>query len=189
MQSIGYDTVARVIETWDGARRTYKDQEFEKEFGKLIVDKFVELQPRSRNFYQGEDMMQKHADGIVHLLDSVLQMLGPDADFIVEILEGVGTRHARMGVNVAFFPFLGQSLVWALSQVLGNDMTDENKEAWEEVYDAISGEIVKAILNASQLWSRDGSVDWTNKYMHIQYTSRLPRTRSALHLSLTHVKS
>ena len=95
-------------------------------------------------------MMEKHADGIVHLLDSVLQMLGPDADFVNEILESVGTRHARMGVNVAFFPFLGQSLVWGLAKVLGDEMTDESKEAWDEVYDAISGEIVKAILNASK---------------------------------------
>lgn len=148
MQNIGYETVARVLESWDSARRLFKDGDFEKGFGKVLINKFVELQPRAMTFYQTEEMMLKHADGIVNLLDSVLQMLGPDVDFIEEILAQVGTRHAKMGVNVAFFPFLGESLIWSLTETIGDEMTPEHKTAWEEVYDAISGEIVKAILNA-----------------------------------------
>ena len=149
MNNIGYQTIANVLESWDAARRTYKEHCFEKEFGKLIIDKFVELQPRSKNFYKGDGMMQKHADGIVHLLDTIFQMLGPDAEFIEEILSQVGARHAKMGVPVAFFPYLGQSLTWALKESIGDKMTDEFQESWEEVYDAISGQIVKAILNFS----------------------------------------
>ena len=148
MENIGYQTIALVLESWDGVRRAYKGKHYEKEFGKVLIDKFVELQPRSKAFYKGEDMMNKHADGVVHLLDSILQMLGPDVEFIQEILSQVGTRHAKMGVNVTFFPFLGQSLLWALEQAIGDNMTSEHKEAWDEVYDAISSEIVKAILNA-----------------------------------------
>lgn len=93
-------------------------------------------------------MMQKHADGIVNLLDSILQMLGPDVEFIEEILSQVGARHAKMGVNVSFFPFLGQSLIWSLQKTIGDEMTEDHCEAWEEVYDAISQQIVKAIVNA-----------------------------------------
>lgn len=109
----------------------------------------MELQPRAKKFYQTEEMMQKHTDGIVNLFDSILQMLGPDTEFIQEILGQIGVRHAKMGVPVAFFPFLGISLVEALETAIGKDeFTEEHKEAWNEVYDAISGEIVKAILNA-----------------------------------------
>lgn len=147
MQSIGYETVSSVLESWDNARRSSKDN-FEADFGKLLIDKFVELQQRSKNFYAGEEAMKQHADGIVKLLDSILQMLGPDAEFIEEILTQVGIRHAKMGVNVAFFPFLGQALLWSLEKTIGNEMTHEHKEAWDEVYDAISSIIVKAILNA-----------------------------------------
>ena len=94
--------------------------------------------------------MQAHTDGIVHLLDSILQMLGPDVEFIEEILSQIGGRHAKMGVSPSFFPFLGQAFVWAMEQTIGEEMTEEHKESWEEVYDAISGQIVKAILNASE---------------------------------------
>ena len=122
----------------------------------FCTNRFVELQPRSKAFYgfkedeeQGQRMMDKHAEGIVHLFDSILQMLGPDIEFVEDILSQVGGRHAKMGVPVALFPFLGNALVWAVEKDIGTEMTDEHVEAWEEVYDAISGEIVKAILNAS----------------------------------------
>lgn len=115
----------------------------------LICLSFVELQPRAKKFYKSEEMMQKHTDGIVHLLDSILQMLGPDVEFIEEILGQIGSRHAKMGVSPSFFPFLGQAFIWAMEKTLG-EMTDEQKESWEEVYDAISEQIVKAILNASK---------------------------------------
>ena len=61
----------------------------------------------------------------------------------------VGARHAKMGVNSSFFPFPGTALVHSMQKDIGKEMTEEHVEAWEEVYDAISGEIVKAILNSS----------------------------------------
>ena len=161
MENIGYQTIALVLESWDGVRRAYKGKHYEKEFGKVLIDKFIELQPRSKSFYKGEEMMNKHADGIVHLLDSILQMLGPDVEFIQEILSQVGKRHAKMGVKAAFFPFLGQSLVWALKETVGDSLTDEHKEAWNEVYDSISSEIVKEILNA---WNRMYGINDTFVY-------------------------
>lgn len=39
MDQIGYDNVSRVLESWDAARRTGKDLSFEKDFGKLLIDK------------------------------------------------------------------------------------------------------------------------------------------------------
>eukprot|EP00977_Amphora_coffeiformis_P015934 scaffold4801_cov145-Amphora_coffeaeformis.AAC.1 len=161
-QEIDYGTVSRVLETWDSARRQYKDGNFEKEFGKLIIDKFVDLQPRAGKFYNNDDMMMRHAESIVYLLvrvttddsplfmqDSILQMLGPDMEFLEEILDQVGVRHAKMGVSVSFFPYLGQALQWALTKTLGEDqMTDDHREAWDDVYDMISNDIVKAILKA-----------------------------------------
>ena len=76
-------------------------------------------------------------------------MLGPDMEFLEEILEQVGGRHAKMGVSVSFFPYLGQALQWALVQTIGEDqMSDDHREAWDDVYDLISNDIVKSILKA-----------------------------------------
>lgn len=86
----------------------------------------------------------------VAFLFSANVITGPDVEFMEEILSQVGERHVKMGISVSFFPFLGNALVWAIRKDIGDEMTEEHEEAWEEVYDAISGEIVKAILNASK---------------------------------------
>lgn len=39
LESIDYIHVAKVLETWESARRTGKDGSFEKKFGKLLIDK------------------------------------------------------------------------------------------------------------------------------------------------------
>lgn len=62
----------------------------------------------------------------------------------------MGQQHAKMEVNVCFFPSLGESLLWALGQTVGDEiMTGDAKEAWQEVYDAISEEMIRAILTTA----------------------------------------
>ena len=73
-------------------------------------------------------------------------MVGPDQEFLQEILWQVGNRHKKMGVKAAFFPYMGESLVDSLEKVLGDSFTEAQKDAWNELYDIISGEIIKAIL-------------------------------------------
>ena len=116
--------------------------------------RLFELQPRAKavfGYNEGEDLgkakAQIHAKAFAGLFDSVFQMLGPDIDFIADILKQVGRKHKSMGVNPSFFPYMGQALMHALKTFLKRDLTAEQTTAWEEVYDAISNEIVKNILN------------------------------------------
>ena len=132
----------------------FGSKDFEDEFGMTVLEKMFELQPRAKKvfgFDKSEEEGQKHAE--IHgkafgkLLDSIFQMLGPDTEFIEEILTQVGKRHKVMGVNPSFFPFLGQALIFALeTKYLEKPLTDDQREAWEEVFEAISNDITKAIL-------------------------------------------
>ena len=45
-----------------------------------------------------------------------------------------------------FFPFMGQAVVYALSETLKDEWTKEIEDAWVEVYDELSAEIMKSIL-------------------------------------------
>lgn len=38
MKEVNYETVARVLESWDSVRRCHKES-FEKDFGKIWIDK------------------------------------------------------------------------------------------------------------------------------------------------------
>ena len=115
-----------------------------------------EMEPRTKSVFGydespelGDKHMQVHAKAFPGLLDSVIQMLGPDKEFIEEILGQVGERHASMKVNPSYFPFLGKALLISLEEVLNRPLKDVEKAAWEEVYEEISNEIVKKILMAN----------------------------------------
>ena len=72
--------------------------------------RLLELAPRAAIFFGDTDHQDdntgkpksnriKHFETIVHLLDNILQLLGPDFETIGEILEELGRRHKRMGVS------------------------------------------------------------------------------------------
>jgi hemoglobin-like flavoprotein len=151
MKEFSYTHISLVLDSWDQARFGSKD--FDKEFGMVALERLFVLQPRAKKIFgydKGEDVGKSHAavhaNAFAGVFDSVFQMLGPDVDFLEEILMQLGRRHKVMGVNPSYFPFMGQALIFSLEKFLNKELTQEQREAWEEVYDGISNEIVKHIL-------------------------------------------
>lgn len=151
IKDIQYNQLSLVLETWDAAR--FGCENFDDSFGMVTLVKLMELQPRAKKVFgydrgedEGDKIAQVHAKAFVDLLDSVFQMLGPDLEFISDILEQLGRRHKAMGVSPAFFPFMGQAIIHTLGQFLKKPLTEEQRDAWEEVFDSISNEITKSIL-------------------------------------------
>lgn len=167
MKYIEYATVSRVLETWSLVRRACKDDDnFERVFGRQIMYQFVQLAPTVQHFYHSDEHMGQHAAGIVRLFDSVFQLLGPDLEFIEQILHQIGERHANMGVDVAYFPAMGKSLLWAIDQNVGDEMDDDDREAWQTVYDLVSEDIIKAMketYNSRQARRKDRALSATVK--------------------------
>jgi hypothetical protein len=42
---------------------------------------------------------------------------------------------------------MGQALMYALAQTMGSDWDDDLEDCWWQVYDQLSGEIMKTMLN------------------------------------------
>jgi hypothetical protein len=71
---------------------------------------------------------------------------GPDIELVQDVLKQVGKRHKDFGVQKAYFPHMGEALIFALRKTLGGDaFTDTHAAAWKEVYAELSGEIVKSM--------------------------------------------
>jgi len=73
-------------------------------------------------------------------------MLGPDIELLTEILVELGQKHVRYGVKYEMFPVMGDALLHTLNECLGDDFTDEIREAWKETYVEISTDMLKAQL-------------------------------------------
>ena len=81
---------------------------------------------------------------MIQMLDTSLQMLGPDIELLTEINHDLGKRHVRYGVTAEMYEFMGEAILYMLDKMLGKDFTPEVKDAWEQVYSDLSGDIMSA---------------------------------------------
>ena len=61
-----------------------------------------------------------------------------DLDTLVPVLHQLAERHVNYGVKAADFTPVGNALLYALHQGLGDQFTDEVRQAWVEVFRLVS---------------------------------------------------
>lgn len=81
-----------------------------------------------------------------NMIDTSLNMLGPDIELLTEIMTELGTKHVVYGVKPEMFPIMGDALIWTLREVLADKFQDENERAWKETYNALSADMVRAMV-------------------------------------------
>jgi hemoglobin-like flavoprotein len=91
-----------------------------------------------------------HAAYLIQMIDTALNMLGPDIELLTEIMHELGLKHIRYGVKPEMFPIMGDALVHTLETTLKSDFTESVKEAWIEVYSALSQDMIRAQLQAKK---------------------------------------
>lgn len=163
----------------------------------------------------------KHATYMIEMLDRALNMLGPDAELLGEILSDckcqvsliwmsvraislevlrshhvfhgpyclsnflVGKKHARLGVQEQYFPFMGEALLEMLHEILGNSFTPDIENAWKNVYAALSESMVasmnteKTVLYSwSALKKHDNYEEKAGGILFQQLFRRCPETKT-----------
>ena len=88
-------------------------------------------------------MVVRHASHYMNMLDRAVGLLGPDIELLTEILVELGQTHSKFGVDASFYPPMGQALIATLKDHLGDNLTEEAKEAWLEVYGAMSYDMMR----------------------------------------------
>lgn len=118
----------------------------------LVVDSFLSIAPESdklaAQFYshlfeiapevkplfkgdmaeQGRKLMQ-----IIHVAVNSLNRF----DTLVPQLQMLGARHINYGVTREQYALVGESLLWALNEALGEAFNEETREAWTIIYDEL----------------------------------------------------
>jgi hemoglobin-like flavoprotein len=116
---------------------------FEAEPKAAAVFSFGHVTKLNEEFFQNK-VVVRHASHYMNMLDRAVGLLGPDIELLTEILVELGQTHAKFGVDASFYPPMGQALIATLKDHLGNNLTDEAKEAWLEVYGAMSYDMIRA---------------------------------------------
>jgi hemoglobin-like flavoprotein len=88
-----------------------------------------------------------HAVYLLEMIDTALNMLGPDIELLTDIMTELGKKHVSYGVKPDMFPIMGDALIYMLRDVLGDEFTDATEEAWKETYGALSADMIRSMVS------------------------------------------
>jgi methyl-accepting chemotaxis protein len=71
-------------------------------------------------------------------------MLGSDIELLTDILVDLGLTHEHYGVKPEYSPRMGRALMYAVGDSLGEEYTQPTRDAWVEVYGAMSYDMIRA---------------------------------------------
>jgi class 3 adenylate cyclase/hemoglobin-like flavoprotein len=105
----------------------------------LFYNRLFELDPSLRPLFKG-DMKEQERKLMATLALAVEGLRQPDK--IIGPVQKLGRQHAGFGVKAEYYEIVGEALLWALAQGLGEEFTTPVRKAWGEAYTFLS-EIMK----------------------------------------------
>ena len=107
----------------------------------LFYNRLFELDPSLERLFH-TDMKEQGRKLMATLAVAVGGLDNLDA--IIPVVRDLGSRHVGYGVEVAHYDTVGTALIWTLEQGLGDDFTDQTKEAWVAAYGLLTSVMIEA---------------------------------------------
>ncbi len=102
---------------------------------RLFYERLFEVDPAARSLFTGN--MEEQGANLMRMLNKVVRGLDrPEAT--TPLMEELGRRHAEYGVMDEHYDAVGEALLGALEQGLGEDFTPQVREAWASAYKLIA---------------------------------------------------
>jgi hemoglobin-like flavoprotein len=101
----------------------------------LFYGRLFELDPNLKPLFRG-DMTEQGHKLMTMLGVAVANLTKPE--IVMPALVKLGQNHASYGVTEAHYETVGNALLWTLEKGLGDEFTNEVKEAWVAVYTVVA---------------------------------------------------
>ncbi len=177
VRELTYTTISYVLDSWEQVRRI---KNFEETVGTILFQTLFKKSPQAKVLFgfpididtdSAELLNSKrflmHAAYIVQMLDTALNMVGPDIELLTEIMLELGAKHVRYGVKADMFPIMGDAIIIALRSSLKENFTKEIEEAWVETFRELSGDMVRGMAQASTWAAPTLENEHSFSFMHI----------------------
>lgn len=109
--------------------------------GRIFYGRLFNIAPEVRPLFRGD--LDEQARKLVMMLATVVNGL-KDLDTVLPAARDLAVRHIDYGVAAEHYAPVGEALVWTLNEGLGDDFTDETREAWLAAYGTLSNEMISA---------------------------------------------
>ena len=107
----------------------------------LFYSNLFTLDPSLKILFQGD--MEEQGKRLMEMIGTAVQKLN-NLETVVPVLQSLGKRHVRYGVQEEHYKTVGTALLTTLSQGLGENFTPPVKEAWTLVYGVMADVMIKA---------------------------------------------
>ncbi|UAC48367.1 NO-inducible flavohemoprotein [Bacillus aquiflavi] len=111
-----------------------KGTEITKHFYKKMFAAHPELLNIFNHANQGQGRQQTALANALYAAAQHIEQL----EAILPVVQQVGYKHRGLGVKKEHYPIVGENLLAAMKEVLGNAATDDVINAWAEAYDVIA---------------------------------------------------
>ncbi|MGD8926087.1 MAG: globin family protein [Thioalkalispiraceae bacterium] len=101
----------------------------------LFYGKLFELNPDFKELFTND--MDEQGRKLMAMINTAVNSLN-NLEAVVPAVEEMGKRHVGYGVKDEDYDVVGEALLWTLGAGLGDDFTDDVKDAWTETYVVLS---------------------------------------------------
>ena len=108
----------------------------------LFYGRLFEVAPEVKPLFKQADM-EEQGRKLMQTLAFVTVSL-TQLDTLLPVVEALGKRHVKYGVQDEHYALVGAALLWTLEQGLGDAFTPEVKEAWGVAYTLLAGVMKEA---------------------------------------------
>ena len=97
----------------------------------LFYGRLFELAPEVKPLFKND--MKSQGRKLMTMLNTAVMSLNNLGD-VVPAIQDSGRRHVAYGVKDEHYSAVGGALIWTLGKGLGEEFTDDVKQAWVTVY-------------------------------------------------------
>ena len=102
----------------------------------------IDVDPRSDALLKSK-RFALHASFLVEMIEKTVQMLGDDNETLTKNLTELGQKHVSFGVSPDYFPYMTDSLIVMLKEMLGDEFTADDQACFENVMAVLIADMVR----------------------------------------------
>lgn len=106
----------------------------------LFYGRLFSEYPEVKPYFKGD--MKEQGKKLMAMLNTAVNGLD-NLEALIEPLKASGKAHKDYGVKAEDYDKVGAAFLWTLGQGLGDDFTDEVKDAWLVTYTTVAGVMIE----------------------------------------------
>ena len=114
----------------------------------LFYNRLFTLDPSLRGMFKSD--MGKQGQMLMSMIGAAVLGLS-NLEKLAPVVRDLGARHVGYGVRAEHYVTVGEALIWTLEQGLGDDFTDEVREAWIATYGLLSDVMQLGAMEAASV--------------------------------------